>query len=335
MAAIASPNLTVRGEHISAPLSDFSLGYHPLGFVAEQICPVMPVKKRNDLYYKWDKLSAFRLARADGQGTMRADGARANLERFGTTTDGYVAWEYALETEITDEERDNADVPLQLEQSRVRRVQDKILIDFELRVAKLLTTAGNFTNGNVVTNSGTSQWNNASFSSLGTTGSGHSGILAQLLTGINVIRQNTGGLVPNTIVIPFSVAIVMANDPGFADMRKYVQDLLGGGDQFGNLVPPTILKMRVLIPTAGYTTQNEGVAGSISDIWGKNVVLAYIDQTPTLDSLTLAKTFRSRPWQVKVYRDEFTDKTIYRPSFVQTEKLVAQDCGYLIAAAIA
>lgn len=335
MAAIASPNLTVTGEHISAPLTDFSLGYHPMGFVAEQICPVNPVKKRNDVYYKWDKAQAFRVTRADGYGSMKADGARAVAERFGATTDGYRAYEWALETDITDEERDNADTALQLEQSRVRRVQDKILLDYELRVATLLTTTANFTNSNTVTNAGASQWNNSAFASLGTTGSGHSAIYQQLLSGINQIRINTGGLIANTIVLPFAVAVVVGNDPGFADLAKYTRDLLSGADVFGSLMPPKILNMTVLIPTAGYTTTQEGETVTPSDVWGKNVLLAYVDPTPSLDSLTLAKTFRSRPWQVKTYRDEFSDKTIYRPSFVQIEKLVAQDCGYLIAAAVA
>src|SRR5579862_8851714 len=109
MAAVQSPNQTVQSEHISAPLTDFSLGYHPTGFIADQVYPVVAVKHRNDLYYKWDKPSAFRLERSDGYGTMRADGGRAREENFGASTDGYKAIEFALETSITDEERSNAD----------------------------------------------------------------------------------------------------------------------------------------------------------------------------------------------------------------------------------
>lgn len=335
MAAVDSPNSTVQSVHISAPLTDFSLGYHPMGFVADQLFPVVPVKKRNDLYYKWDKGQAFRLERADGYGTMRADGGRAHQEKFGATTDGYVAFEWAMETVITDEEESNADTALQLAQSRIRRAQDKILLDYELRVATIATTAGNFTNGNAVTNAGTTQWNNSGFSSLGTSGSGHSLIAAQLLTGIDTIRKNTGGLVPNVMVVPFSVAMVMANDPGLVDLKKYVSNLMAG-DVFANLVPPMYMGMKILIPTVGYITSVEGVSvGALTDVWGKNVVLAHVEQSPSLDSLTFGYTIRSRPWQVKTFRDEFTDSTVHRASFVQTEKLISQDCAYLIAAAIA
>lgn len=334
MPAIAVPNQTVGNEHISQPLTDFSLGYHPMGFVAEQVMPVYKAKKRNDVYYKYDKLQAFRLERADGLGTMRADGARAREAKFGATTDGYVAVEWAEEVSITDEERDNADEALQLEQSRVRRAQDHVMLDYELRVANLLTNTANYNANNVTTLSGTAQWNNASFASIGTTGQGHSAIETVLLAGVNAIRLATGGLVPNAMVVPFPVAMVMANDPGLVDLKKYVANLLAG-DIFSNLVPPVYLGMKICVPTAAYTIQVEGVSGTLSDVWGKNVWMGYVQSTPSLDSLTFGYTIRSRPWQVKTFRDEYLDKTIYRPSFVQTEKIVAADCGYLIKSAIA
>lgn len=340
MAAVQSPNQTVQSEHISAPLTDFSLGYHPTGFVADQVFPVVPVKHRNDIYYKWDKPSAFRLERSDGYGTVRADGARASEENFGASTDGYKAVEFAKEVSITDEERSNADIPLSLEQSRVRRAQDKILLDYELRIANTVTTSANYGGNNVVTNSGVTQWNNASFASIGTTGSGHSLIEAQLLIAINAIRQSTGGLVPNYMVVPFAVAMVMRNDPGLIDLRKYTDNILTGSitpELVNALIPPVYLGMKILVPRAIYTTTAEGEAmpAPPTDVWGKNVVLYYCSETPALDSLSFGYTFRSRPWQVKTFRDEFTDKTIYRPSFVQAEKLVTADCGYLIKNAIA
>lgn len=324
-----SPNFTVRSAHVNVPLTQFSVGYHPLGMIAEQVFPVVPVSNESDYYYFWDKGQAFRVERSDGKGSLRADGTRPKLVNFGATLKTYTAEEFAIETRITDRERANADNALALEQSKVRRVQDLLYIDYEIRVAGVLTAAATYPAANVVTLSGTSQWNNASFSSQ--TGNQHSVIKANIEAGKEAIRKATGGLLPNTIVIPRAVAAVMYNDVGLADIVKYTAPNLMVDD----LLPQTLWGMRVLIPTVPFTTSAEGETPAMSDVWGKNVILMYRDPNPGLDALTLGLTLRQRPWQVKQYRDEQIDATFYRPGFVQAEQLVAPDCGYLLQNVIA
>ncbi len=46
-----SPNFTVRSAHVNVPLTQFSVGYHPLGMIAEQVFPVVPVSNESDYYY--------------------------------------------------------------------------------------------------------------------------------------------------------------------------------------------------------------------------------------------------------------------------------------------
>lgn len=324
-----SPNFTVRSAHVNVPLTQFSVGYHPLGMIAEQVFPVVPVSNESDYYYFWDKGQAFRVERSDGKGSLRADGTRPKLVNFGATLKTYTAEEFAMETRITDRERANADNALALEQSKVRRVQDLLYIDYEIRVSGALTAAATYPAANVVTLSGTSQWNNASFSSQ--TGNQHSVIKANIEAGKEAIRKATGGLLPNAIVIPRAVAAVMYNDVGLADIVKYTAPNLMVDD----LLPQTLWGMRVLIPTVPFTTSAEGETPAMSDVWGKNVILLYRDPNPGLDALTLGLTLRQRPWQVKQYRDEQIDATFYRPGFVQAEQLVAADCGYLLQNVIA
>src|SRR2546423_8185891 len=105
----------VRGVHISAPLSELSIGYHPVGMVAERFVAVVPVTFENDLYYIWDRGDAFR-----EMDTLRADGTSAHMADFGFTTAAYVCEEFALKTRITDRQRRNADKVLQLEVSKIR-----------------------------------------------------------------------------------------------------------------------------------------------------------------------------------------------------------------------
>lgn len=319
-----------RGVHINTPLTNMTVGYHPTGMVAEQVFPVIPVEHESDFYYVFDKAQAFRLSRSDGKSTLRADGARSLLEEFGATPDKYVAEEYALKTKITDRQRANQDSVLQLETSKLRRVQDKILLDQELRVASLLTNASTWSgNGNVLTLSGTSQWNNASFQSQQGT---FSVIEQEFDNGREAIRKATGGKEANTVIIPAAVSRVMKRDIGVRAAIQYTHpDLLTNGS-----LPDTLWGLKVITPAALYDTSVEGEAyGGGVDIWGKNVILAYIDPAPGLDSMTLGLIFRQRAWQVKQWREEDVESTFYEASIVQAEKMVSVDCGYLIQNCIA
>lgn len=317
-----------RGVHINQPLTNLSLGYHPTGMVAEQVFGVVPVSHESDYYYVYDKAQAFRLERADGKGDLRADGAKSLLEEFGATPALYQAEEYARKTRITDRQRANQDPVLQLEVSKLRRVQDKLLLGQEVRVAKLLTTAGNWTNGNIITNSGTSQWNNASFNSTQGT---YSVIEQQFDNGREAIRQATGGKEANVAIIPAAVARVMKRDIGIRNSIQYTHsDILENGT-----LPSTLWGMKVIEPAAIYDNSVEGEAFAPVDAWGKNVIIAYVEPNPGLDALTLGLIFRARPWQVKQWRDEEVESTFYEASFVQAEQVVSYDCGYLIQNAIA
>jgi hypothetical protein len=329
MAGTNPGNFSVRGVHINQALSTLSIGYHPSGMVAEQVFTPIAVNHESDDYWFWDKGQAFRVARSDGYGTVRADKSRAVAVNFGASVKSYTAFEFAAETDISDRERDNADAALQLEVSKVRRAQDLVLLEQEIRVAALLTNTATYAAANTTTLSGTSQWNNASFASQS---SGTQSIIeSNIDTGREAIRIATGGLEPNAIIVPRAVARVMKRDVGVRDQIKYTDpNILVGGH-----LPPQLWGLNVIMPGAVYTTSAEGESVTMTDVWGKSVVIAYVNPNPGLDALTLGAIFRVKPWQVKQWRDEAIDTTYYRPHMIQTEQVVAADCGYLIKNAIA
>ena len=333
MAAVNSPNFGVKNVHVNQALTQFTVGYHPMGYVAEQVMPVVPVAHETDIYWFWDKGQAFRLDRSDGYGTEWADGTEPHEENYGATQKSYNTKGFKLRTRITDRERGNADQVLNLEMSKVRRLQDKILMDQELRVASLFFTTAN--NSGVTTLAGATQWNNASFVSQPS--NLFSQIKANIDTGITAVRQATGGLIPNTIVIPHYVAIVMSHDVGLTDYLKYTHpDLVNASTPISGILPPKLWGMNVLVPTAPYLTSVEGEpVTATSDVWGKSVWLGYINPNPGTDSLTYGLILRSRPWTVKTFRREDYEATYYDVSLVQAEQLISADCGYLIQNAVA
>jgi hypothetical protein len=330
MAGSYSPQSGVGGVHIRQDLGNLSIGYHPQGFVADQVWPVFGVKHESDAYWSWDKGQAFNMLRSDGKGSLRADGTASKEVSFGATIKTYQTFEYALSTKITDRQRDNADSSLSLEMSKTRRLKDLLAIEYETRVASPVTTASNYASANKTSNNGSTQWNNASFTSVPT--GGQSAIMTQLLNGIDAVRKATGGIKPNKILIPESVLLVMANDKGLAELYKYVRaDGLATGSPFG----PRIAGLDIITPMAMSENVTEGEAVSLVDIWGKNVVIFYSDPNPGLDSLTFGLTFRSRPDSVKQWREERLESMMYESSFVQIEQSISYDCAYLISTVIA
>lgn len=320
----------VANLHISAPLTNFALGYHPTGFIAEDLFNVLPVARENDLYYEWLMDQAFRLERTDGFYTLRADGSAAREEDFGATPHSYLAYEFALRTKITDRQRQNADVVLDLERSKTRRVMDKLLLDQELRVATIATTASNYASSNKITLSGANQWNSSSFASQTT---GEQSVIQQRVDDAKeAIRIATGGLEANTIVLPPAVERVVARDVGVVEQLKYTHaDLTVTPNRLG----ATLWGLNVLRPRGSYTSTIEGETATYSDVWGKNVVICYRDPSPAVDSQTFGMIFRNQPVQVRSWRDESIRSWFYEPSIIQFEGIIAKGCGYLITAAIA
>ena len=324
-----SPNFTVGSVHIDEALSDFSTAYRPKGGIADQLFPVKTVKNKSDQFWRWNKGQAFRVARADGMGTLQPDRAPAKVRNYGAVPDRYQTRRFALADSVSWDERENADESLQLEQHKVAAIQDEIMLDFELRVKNMCYATANYAATNYTTLSGTSQWNNSGFTSIGS--GGHSAIKAVIDAGKQAVSQQTGGLKPNLIIIPLQVAIVMNNDAGLVDLIKYTKsDML-----VEDLLPPTLWGMKVLVPSITYQNTVEGEPDNLQYIWGKNVWMGYVDPNPGIDTLTFGTTFRWHDFQVRTWQDQPSRVDWYEVSVDQDEHLISADCGYLIQNAIA
>lgn len=338
MAGTTSPNATVQSVHQSVPLNDLSLLWRPSNgiMVADQVMPIKQVAKENDNYYVWNKGQRFRVLRNDGYGSLRADKTPAKVRNYGFTEASYRAFEFAIAESVTDRERSNADSALSLEQSKIFGIQDELMLDYEVRIANLVTNTANYNSTNFTTLAGVNQWNNASFQSLGTTGSGHSAIKTNIDAGKQSIVSATGGLFPNTIVIPYQVAVVINNDPGLADTEKYTLNRLMQGDILDPQDPTNrFFGMKCLVPTVSFQATTEGEPDALGYVWGKSVWMGYVNPNPSLNSLTFGLTFRKDGFAIRSWREEKTKETFYEVALLQTEQIVAKDAGYLIKNAIA
>lgn len=305
--------ITVRDVHVDQPLTNLSIGYHPSGLIAEIVAPPMKVNKESDKYYVWDRSSAYRVS-ATGTMSLRADKTEAREVDFGLSTSTYTAEEYALKILVSDREKGNADSVLRLREAKVRRLQDLLLLEEEIRVATLLTTSGNWDSAHTGTVS--VKWDAASAVV----------IEKNIDTAKEVVRKAIG-VNPTHIIIPSAVAKVVKRDSTIRDLVKYTHaDLLVDGD-----LPPKLFGMTVVIPGATYTSSIEGASSiTYSDVWSDNVLLLYVPGEATLDSPTAVKIFRAKEFEVRSWRVEEKRSEAIEVSVIQDEVLTSNISGYLI-----
>lgn len=308
---------TVRNVHVDTPLTNFSIGYHPTGFVAERIAPPMKVNFESDKYYVWNRDSAFRVS-SDGTGSLRADKTEAREVDFGLSTSTYTAEEYALKILVSDREKRNADSVLRLRESKLRRLQDILMLEQEIRVATLLTTGANWDASH--TGQPSPQWNQSN------------ALIEKNIDDAKEIVRLAIGFDPNTIIIPSAVAKVIKRDSEIRDLIKYTKnDLLVNGD-----LPPVLFNLNVIIPGASYTASKEGASSiTYADVWGDNVLLLYVEEGQQIDSPTPVKIFRSENWNVRSWRVEEKKSEAIEVSVIQDEVLTSNISGYLFTNVLA
>ncbi len=310
---------SLNSTYVSAPLTNFSVGYHPKGLVGRSVLDVVSVQKEAGEYFVWNRHDAARVPNS-----LRADGAESNELSFDLDSDGtYRVHEYALKAKITDRQRANAESVLSLEQAKTMRLKDIVELGLEERIATLLTTAGNYATSNKVTLSGTDQWDNASFAG---------SIESVIDTAKEAIRTQTLGLNPDTIIIPSAVAKVIKRDATIRELIKYTHaELLVDGD-----LPPVLWGMKVVIPSAVHTTTRKGAATqTLADVWGKYVILCVSNGGGMVDVPTFGKVFQMGAPVVKTWRKEELGADFYEYSMMTDEVITSNVAGYLVSDCIA
>ena len=122
----------VSQVHIDVALTNVSIAYRNPDYISDIIAPPVPVRKQSDKYFIFDpERERFRESN-----DRRAPGAEASEVGFGLSTDNYYCEDHALETAIPDEERENADPPIQVDIDRTEFLVDKILLNKEIALAE-------------------------------------------------------------------------------------------------------------------------------------------------------------------------------------------------------
>jgi hypothetical protein len=213
------------------------------------------------------------------------------------------------------------------EASVTEMITDMLLLEYENEVASLLTNPDNY-NGNVLGLS--SEYATAPYQKNWDDYTGDP--LQTIAYAVGQIQKATGR-VPNTIVLPFEIAQVLANHPQVLEQTKYTNpELLTTSG-----IPRVFKGLKVL-----EAISNKQVEGRKEAVWGNNVIIAWVDPRPGLRKLSLSWTFTRRQAEregwvrtIRRYRDEAKEGTFLEGSMVYSPRVVCKKAGFLISGVLA
>lgn len=314
------PGQTVGNVHVNAPLTNLARLYRPRGFIADLVCPFLPVVHESDIYYVFDQGPFFATDVED----LVPDRGKPRKVEFAHSTEQYACQKRELAWDISDRERSNADNQLNLERNKQNGTLGRLLLKRELRVASALRKTSNG-GGLTLGGNASAKWDGAT--------TDYQDLATDVMAGKTAIRQAIGAS-PNVIVIPAAVAEGMHKSLLF-QVLQYTY----GNDRARNLIeqeypvlPPTLFGMRVVVGGEISNTAKEGQTASFSDVWGEAVRLLYVTEGPALEEPSVAYSFQSRALQTRQWRDEEAEVDSFAVGFVIDDaKIVAPSAGYEIA----
>ena len=300
---------------VDRAMTQFSLRYGNPGYIADRVFPaqqsVMWDSKDAGKYFVYDK--ANMRVEQDGPLGTRAPAPEVNYDV--STTQFYLG-RYALKELVTREEVDNADQPLDPEEDATAFLTDKLLLGREYRAAAKAFSSTYVTSGTTL--SGTSQWSDETSNPLSAIETAKASLAAE----------------PNAIILGAQVWQYLRHHPDIVDRYKYTA---GGGvsmAQFAELLG--IAPDMVMVGTARRNTADEGQTASLSYIWGKHCVLAYIDPAPRPRTMTAFATLqRGEPRMVSEWPSNDPEGTWKKVQDRYVQTVIATDLCYLWTNAVA
>lgn len=316
------PEATQRDLHVDQLLTNMSIGYKNTMYIADDICPLVPVVKRSDLVPKYDQSHWFR-----NQAHLRAPATKSRRGGFTVSHETYYCHRYSFGFEIADDVRDNTDQPFDLDRDGTMFVTDKMQLSREVRFATDHFTTGVW--GSDKTGGvDFDQWSDYASSTP----------LVDLTTYADDIEGKTAR-VANTLVLGKQVWVHLKWHPDIIDTIKYTERAQMTTDVFASLADID----RVLVGRAIVTTSPMGTAEAsvtYTRIWGKNALMMYTTSAPSLMTPAGCYTFvwRRVPnalQYVKRMRDEEREIDIIEGNSYFDQKVTAPNVGVFLASAVA
>lgn len=313
------PQMSNPAARIIDPvLTAVAQGYKHPDFVGGALFPYVPVGQRGGKIVTFSKedFMLYNTGRAPGQNTKRV--------QYGYTSGSYALESHSLEGTLPIETMQEAAAVPGIDASRMTifKTQNIIALRLEKQQADIARNAAAYAAGNKITLSGTAQWSDLT--------SGVSDPIAVVETGKEAVRKKVGKRA-NTGVMGAAVFEKLKQHPKVIDRMKYT----------GRDVPTVEMLAalfgldRVLIGDAVFADD----AGVFSDVWGKDMVLAYTETASLAEMGTPSYGYTYRldgyPVVEEPYFDRNAKSWIYPVTDEVAPVIAGADAGYLITNAVA
>lgn len=328
--------------HINKPLTNISIAFLQSAdkFVASRVFPNIPVSKKSDAYFTYDRGEFNR-----DEMEERAPGTESAGGGYKIGNDTYFAQERAYHKDVPDTIRANSDSPINLDREATEFVTHKGLIKREVTWSNTYfqtgqipgaiwsfvadgnataTAPGSFDPTDVTnTNNKVLFWNDAASTPIED---------VRLLK--RFVLESTG-FMPNTLTLGRAVFDVLVDHP----------DIVGRLDRGQTPVGPAMANRaqlaalfeldEVLVMDAIQNTAAEGQAAVHSFIGGKNALLSYKPSTPGIMTPSAGYTFSwtgafgagADGMRIKRFRMEQLSSDRVEIEMAYDQKLVSPDLG--------
>lgn len=300
-------------------LTNVSQGYVPQGFVSEKaLTPLKVVQSSGKIGRYGTQHLRLESTLMGGKGQAR----RVEIRQY--SSDSYFIKPNGLEDLITPEEYDNVEQPFDIEKDVTAQLTSLLYIGKEKALADSLRNTSIMTQN--VTLSGTSQFNDYT----------NSDPIAVINTAKATIRSASGAL-PDTLIMDENVINVLRFHP------KILRNLGYADNRAGSLTDDDLAKAfrvkRILVADVVYDSAKEGQTPSLTPLWGKDIVLACLPESPSKLQKSLGYyVTKSSEGPRKVYKYDVSNPPESKAVLVKDSyDMVLTDvtCGYLIKNAIA
>lgn len=300
-------------------LTKMAIAYPQNGLVASILAPVVDVGEENEdgTYFTFDKSNL-----QGGMDDVRALGARAHSFDWKLTTSTYHCEEHTLEKPIDWREFKKWKKYLDLALTTQEIELELLLLNYETRIADLLTTTANYPAGGAydATLAGGDQWSDF--------------VSSDPEKNVEDAREqiSLNAAEPNAIAIPVNLWRVVRRHPAIRSLMKEPDSRQLTEDGF----PVRLFGLRAVFPGARQNTAMPGVAESISRVWGKKVWIGVINPRPTKKTMSFAYTFQAAGTEVETYEDKPKKSDVVRIQHqISDEHIVCNKAGYLLEDVIA
>jgi hypothetical protein len=264
---MAQPN--VNSVHVDAILTNISVAYMQKteNFIADKVFPVVPVDKKSDKYFVYDKNDWFR-----DEAQRRADATESAGSGYNLSTETYSADVWAFHKDVGDQTKANADSPLNPLREAAEFVTQRLLLRREVQfVSDYLKTTVWGKDYTGVTGTPTTdefkRWDDYTSSDP----------IEDIETGKAQVLSTTG-FEANTLVLGYDTFRKLRHHPDIVDRIKYTSSSVVTEDMLARMFEVD----RVLVAKSIRATNNEGATGAYSFNVGKVAWLGHVAPNPGL-----------------------------------------------------